>query len=334
MRRTRQLPQRPCLPLHLIPKPHTNRRCLQAILGLHSGHSREGGDSIFSAYEHGAFSKVAEMVSFKERMAASHSLYQAEVEEAARTLREAALVHEGDALERAARAIATHKSNMYPGESKPDIDGVCFNEDLSTRPAWLPPPGRVPATLRTLRQQFAASHEPPCHAWWRQSPGSPAPNGCEEARIAWEELQRNLLEERQAIPTALLEALVGRRRLQDDYSSSEESEDEDLPQVAGAERGPFWTRVSGIAEGVWSSRKRAGLERAVADFQTYCEQELEPLEEALARFEGKDKPEDVVALVCSTVHGEHTAFLAEQAPWLGHCVQARVGWARGRLLTE
>ena len=98
-----------------------------------------------AAFRHGTYSKAFEFVDYKDRMLYSHARADTRAEGAALSLRTATTLAEGA---EGTSAAATHLSERpVPWEASYAV-ALARNEDLSTRPAWLPPalgPARVRA---------------------------------------------------------------------------------------------------------------------------------------------------------------------------------------------
>ncbi|KAL3136699.1 hypothetical protein ABBQ38_005934 [Trebouxia sp. C0009 RCD-2024] len=100
-------------------------------------HDRDAADTIIMAFEKGTFTKVIEFVDFKERLKRSHTL--------AVTTSEQSLIRIRKAIPRgfAAVQLALQEASKDQAQSSElqSLEQLRFNEDLSTRPAWLPPCG-------------------------------------------------------------------------------------------------------------------------------------------------------------------------------------------------
>lgn len=105
---------------------------LDRLIEFHSGQVQNVGDSISLAMEHGNFSKAIEFWKFSERLKASFSLAAAESERAriqTRKAIESMLANGRYELDLGHRCIFQGNKTAFR-----------FNDDLQTRPDWLPPP--------------------------------------------------------------------------------------------------------------------------------------------------------------------------------------------------
>ncbi|GFR48749.1 hypothetical protein Agub_g10707 [Astrephomene gubernaculifera] len=158
-------------------------RALRDTRALFEDHARDAGETLFTAYNHGMYTKILEFNAFRERLAAAHTLAVVRSEEVLgdclNSLRSGAggaaagaaagtgsstaagggsgaaagadsSAGGGDALHAAAAAVAAGTQRM--GEM-PTEGSLRFNWDLSTRPTWLPPCAASPS-LQPLE-------------WWR-----------------------------------------------------------------------------------------------------------------------------------------------------------------------
>ena len=101
---------------------------------------------------------MLEFVEFKQRLARSHTLAAAQTEQALLALRRA--VPQGYSSIETALQSFRHTRNQKPLSQPamplvmPQLSQLRFNEDLSTRPVWLPP-GRCAVSENLL-------------SWWEQ----------------------------------------------------------------------------------------------------------------------------------------------------------------------
>lgn len=109
--------------------------------------------------------QVIEFVEFKERLERSHALAAARSEQSLLKIRKAiprGFAPVQSALQEASEGHA-QSSGMSEDSELPSLDQLRFNEDLSTRPPWLPPCGA--AVGGCLMD------------WWREQPTSTCDKG-------------------------------------------------------------------------------------------------------------------------------------------------------------
>ncbi|KAK9804253.1 hypothetical protein WJX72_003568 [[Myrmecia] bisecta] len=191
---------------------------LRAVEALHNDHIRDAGDTLIMAYRQDTFSKVVEFVDFKERLERSHTRALAGSELALMHLRRAAL----GSL--AAAHQAAEEAAFMIGQL-PDVGdaGVAaamrFNEDLSTRPAWLPPLAASPGLQVAAWWATAAHMQWPGYAqcWWSCTSAAETPRP--EAQAYREALQK-ALQRRWLLPRMLTSLLAPAAPQQKDVSES------------------------------------------------------------------------------------------------------------------
>eukprot|EP00873_Tetraselmis_striata_P024799 jgi/Tetstr1/445063/TSEL_032868.t1 len=153
------------------------KRLLSHIASVHEDHMREAGDTIMMAYIHESYSKVLEFSAFAERLQRCHSRYQAVAEDAAASLRAAAATRGGTELkvaalegaaEMARRGLCSGGSSGGGEQEAAPWESMRFNEDLTVRPNWAPPPAG-PA-VQAVPQWWAQHRSVPVAGygccWW------------------------------------------------------------------------------------------------------------------------------------------------------------------------
>ncbi|KAG2494621.1 hypothetical protein HYH03_007140 [Edaphochlamys debaryana] len=146
-------------------------RALRDTRALFEDHGRDAGETTFTAYNHGMYTKVLEFGAFRERLAAAHSLDLVRAEAAlAEALRAGGggggggEASGGSGGGEALRAAAVAAAEALPVEELPTADALRFNADLACRPTWLPPCPAGPSLQPS--------------SWWRaRAVGAPTEGG-------------------------------------------------------------------------------------------------------------------------------------------------------------
>ncbi|EFJ39524.1 hypothetical protein VOLCADRAFT_100863 [Volvox carteri f. nagariensis] len=164
------------------------QKVLKDTRALFDDHARDMGESLFTAYGHGMYTKVLEFTAFRERLAAAHTLALARAESSvldclrgaggggpaaaatagnsghssssssatargAGAATGAAAATEGLVTAEAMRTAAVAAAGQLNPDNIPSADTLRFNWDLSTRPTWLPPGMAGPsAAVLNLRE--------------------------------------------------------------------------------------------------------------------------------------------------------------------------------------
>eukprot|EP00198_Chlamydomonas_reinhardtii_P012696 XP_001702033.1 predicted protein [Chlamydomonas reinhardtii] len=196
-------------------------KALSDSRALFEDHGRDAGETLFTAYTHGMYTKVLEFNAFRERLAAAHTfaLVRAESAIADSLLRGAATnasssgasgsastsdaALSADAI--SAAALAAVKSVRAAG--LPDTDSLRFNWDLTTRPTWSPPctagPNLQPLQWWGSRPACARGQEYG-RRWWSAPSSSEA--AVSEAG-AWRAAQAAAVAHRWLLPHCIAGAL-------------------------------------------------------------------------------------------------------------------------------
>ncbi|KAL6772088.1 hypothetical protein ACKKBG_A28890 [Auxenochlorella protothecoides x Auxenochlorella symbiontica] len=300
---------------------------LKAVLLLHDGHRKDSGETLIAAFQHGSYSKVAEFVSFKERLAASHALHVVRAEEAIRKLR---LLASSPVSPHTLVKAARHLEEQAP----PLPTCISFNEDLGTRPAWFPP-GATSAS--ELGPALALR---PCGLWWR-APSAASRATCAEAQ-AWRSAQRAKLEWRRGLPRMLAAALDGAGP---DAGSEDAEGDSGLrADPAGNGNGKYahgiWEVLMPAARACWAAlRCEAGTEAPKCTAAPPACAALSAVISWLqVRFSAwSDRLEvaqqglvnDPLLHLSLAISGGHARFVAEEALWAAHALKAWLAAAGG-----
>ncbi|RMZ52849.1 hypothetical protein APUTEX25_000968 [Auxenochlorella protothecoides] len=271
--------------------------------------------------------QVAEFVSFKERLAASHALHVVRAEEAIRKLR---LLASSPVSPHTLVKAARHLEEQAP----PLPTRISFNEDLGTRPAWFPP-GATSAS--ELGPALALR---PCGLWWR-APSAASRATCAEAQ-AWRSAQRAKLEWRRGLPRMLAAALDGAGP---DAGSEDAEGDSGLPaDPAGIGDGEYahgiWEVLMPAARACWAAlRCEAGTEAPkCAAAPPACAALSAVISWLQVRFSAwSDRLEvaqqglvnDPLLHLSLAISGGHARFVAEEALWAAHALKAWLAAAGG-----
>ncbi|DBA69455.1 TPA: hypothetical protein ACH3X2_012800 [Trebouxia sp. C0005] len=155
-------------------------RLLSETILLHEDHDRDAGDTLIMAFDRGTFTKIIEFVDFKERLERSHALAVARSEQSLIQIRRS--VPRGHTDVQSALKDACHSlkatSLLTQHSGLPRLEQLRFNEDLSTRPAWLPPQ-RGPAMGSLLgwwEQQAHTANTGYGRCWWAQPSAAELPS--------------------------------------------------------------------------------------------------------------------------------------------------------------
>ncbi|KAG2423858.1 hypothetical protein HXX76_015018 [Chlamydomonas incerta] len=194
-------------------------KALSDTRALFEDHGRDAGETLFTAYSHGMYTKVLEFTAFRERLADAHtfSLVRAEGAIADCLLRGAAAPGSGGAGAAATsdaalsadaiRAAALAAVKSVKATDVPSKDSLRFNWDLTTRPTWSPPCAAGPS-LQPLQWW---SSRPACaraqgygRRWW--SAPSSAEAAVPEAE-AWRAAQAAAAAHRWLLPHCIAGAL-------------------------------------------------------------------------------------------------------------------------------
>ncbi|GMH32631.1 hypothetical protein BSKO_00465 [Bryopsis sp. KO-2023] len=113
-----------------------SRRLLIETIQLFEDHKKDAGETVFTAYQKGTFTKIIEFLGFKETLELSHSYYVALAEEGLLRLCECTLIR-NDALAQLVKDVCS----TLPIETMDDahLERLRFNEDLDSRARWFPP---------------------------------------------------------------------------------------------------------------------------------------------------------------------------------------------------
>ncbi|KAL3145468.1 hypothetical protein ABBQ32_003295 [Trebouxia sp. C0010 RCD-2024] len=162
-------------------------------------HDRDAADTIIMAFDKGTFTKVIEFVEFKERLESSHTLAVTTSEQSLIRIRKA--IPRGFAdVQSALQAASKDQSSELPS-----VEQLRFNEDLSTRPAWLPPCGDPWGGA--LIDWWHAQHFTQCDAgygrcWWAR-PG--AAELSDQDALALRQHNKRQLQIRRLMPRVMLQ---------------------------------------------------------------------------------------------------------------------------------
>jgi N-terminal acetyltransferase B complex non-catalytic subunit len=176
---------------------------LSGISNVHVDQVSEASESIFTAYEQGTYSKVPEFVDFWETLGKSHTRWSGAAEKAIIKMQNSGSSGGGSA---SSNLAVTAKEIVVANESlessRPQVDKIRFNEDLSTRPAWFPP--------------AAVDNRLAIASWWEESNNRAMPaasemwwgvTGAAERKVfqaeEWRQAQKYALARRQALPKLL-----------------------------------------------------------------------------------------------------------------------------------
>lgn len=145
-------------------------------------------------------SQVLEFVDFKRRLEQSHSLAVAQTEQALLALRRA--VPQGySSIHTALQGFSQTDAQIQPQAARPaampSLAQLRFNEDLSTRPTWLPPQGASPAAQGL--------------SWWEQQPKQNQTG--EDSAVPEHVLARPCCLPSISFPTICMHVYMGRRNL-------------------------------------------------------------------------------------------------------------------------
>ncbi|KXZ48272.1 hypothetical protein GPECTOR_29g5 [Gonium pectorale] len=156
-------------------------RALRDSRALFDDHSRDAGETIFTAYNHGMYTKVLEFAAFRERLAASHTL---------------AVVRAEAAITDCLRPAAAAASSLR------------FNADLSVRPAWLPPcpegPSCQPLEWWRARERGQTRGQGYGRRWWSATSSAEGPSS---QAAQWRETQAAAAAHRWLLPSCIAGAL-------------------------------------------------------------------------------------------------------------------------------
>ncbi|KAK9902038.1 hypothetical protein WJX75_002093 [Coccomyxa subellipsoidea] len=141
---------------------------LTDCLRMFEDHNRDAGDTVLAAFQASSFTKVLEFVRFKERLQQSHSRAVAYCESAVLALTSPPAIPESAVaqVQDIAAGAMDRLQSFLPEFSRADgqaTSALRFNEDLSTRPAWLPPDSGRPS-LALAR-------------WWSSQPDQQTSHG-------------------------------------------------------------------------------------------------------------------------------------------------------------
>ena len=200
---------------------------LSGISNVHVDQVIEASESIFTAYEQGTYSKVPEFVDFWETLGNSHTRWSGAAERNILKLQNSSSssgsgsnnktgTPGGAGLAAAAKEIVA-KDPAGVESTRPHVDNLRFNEDLSTRPAWFPP-AAVDTRLAIAswweeRSGAAAAAMPAASEMWWGVPKAAERTHPEAEK--WRNAQRHGLARRQALPQ-LLAGLLQPTLLKDD----------------------------------------------------------------------------------------------------------------------
>ncbi|DBA84768.1 TPA: hypothetical protein ACH3X1_005807 [Trebouxia sp. C0004] len=181
-------------------------RLLSETILLHEDHDRDAGDTLIMAFDRGTFTKIIEFVEFKERLERSHALAVARSELCLIQIRRSVprgLTDIQSALKDACQSLsATSLLTRHSG--LPGLEHMRFNEDLSTRPAWLPPQrGPVTGSLSGWWEQRACTSDTGYgRCWWAHPSAAELPH--QDAQALRQDRCRHL-QIRCLMPQAMLE---------------------------------------------------------------------------------------------------------------------------------
>ncbi|KAI8469814.1 MAG: N-acetyltransferase B complex non catalytic subunit-domain-containing protein [Monoraphidium minutum] len=144
---------------------------LAQTLALFDDHMRDAGDTLMQAYKQDTHTKVLEFVQFKERLQRAHAYAVARAELAILKMRQQLAAPPGGAAPPVGPAAAAAAALPLGELGGPAWRGMRFNQDLQTRPSWLPP---APC----------AAHIAVMH-WWEASGGAGSVAGGGGGGPAW-----------------------------------------------------------------------------------------------------------------------------------------------------
>lgn len=170
-------------------------RLLSETTLLHEDHDRDAGDTLIMAFDRGTFTKIIEFVEFKERLERSHALAVAKAEQSLFQIRRSVprgITDVQSAVKNACQSLNA-VSLLTQRSGLPRLEQMRFNEDLSTRPAWLPPQrGPVAGSLLGWWEQQACTSDTGYgRCWWAQPSAAELPHQDAQAlrQDRWQHLQ-------------------------------------------------------------------------------------------------------------------------------------------------
>ncbi|GLC46898.1 hypothetical protein PLESTB_001281700 [Pleodorina starrii] len=204
-------------------------RALRDSTALFEDHSRDAGETLFTAYGHGMYTKVLEFTAFRERLAASHTLAVVRGEMAlAESLRGTGGSStssgtsssssgggggsggEGVLAPDAMRVAAVAAAARLPPDDLPTAARLRFNWDLSTRPTWLPPctagPSAAVAEWWRSRGRGEICGQGYGRCWWSSTSSAESPT-C-PAAAAWRRCQATEAAHRWLLPHCIAGAVM------------------------------------------------------------------------------------------------------------------------------
>jgi len=166
---------------------------LTRVAGLFQHHLQDCGSSLMKVYDHANYTKVVEFVEFKERLDDAIGRASSHVESAFLRIRSA--FHEGWPQAQACMHDVSRDQQFL--WSSTQFEKLRFNEDLSTRPSWLPPSTAGPSL--DLADWWENHAQTPLtglgDCWWSEvsAAESSAPQAVQYRRGCLETLQRRTL---------------------------------------------------------------------------------------------------------------------------------------------
>lgn len=158
-------------------KPHLKR-----LLEFHEGQVQNIGDSISQAMEDGNFSKAIEFWKFSERLKASFNLAAAKSEQVIAQTRKA--------LETMLASGRCELNLRHEDIVRGDKAAFRFNDDLQTRPDWLPPP----SSWCYAKAEIWGFLQNPDATWsWWEDIESPEQRMCQHREALVRELHKSQL---------------------------------------------------------------------------------------------------------------------------------------------
>ncbi|GIM01385.1 hypothetical protein Vretimale_6211 [Volvox reticuliferus] len=195
-------------------------KALRDTNALFADHACDAGESLFTAYGHGMYTKVLEFTAFRERLAAAHTLAVVHTESGLEDcFRSSGSGGGGGGSSRssgaeavaavdAVRSAAVAAAGRLNPDNLPTASSLRFNWDLSTRPAWLPPGQEGPsaAVLEWWRSRAAGKicGQGYGRCWWAAT-GSAEGTSSEAAQ--WRTSQASAAAHRWLLPHCIAGAL-------------------------------------------------------------------------------------------------------------------------------
>ncbi|GLI65101.1 hypothetical protein VaNZ11_008542 [Volvox africanus] len=203
-------------------------RALRDTNALFADHACDAGESIFTAYGHGMYTKVLEFTAFRERLAAAHTLAVVRAESGladcfrssssgggggnSSSSANAAGADSGGAeaipAVDAVRSASVAAAGKLNPDNLPTASSLRFNWDLSIRPSWLPPgeAGPSAAVLEWWRSRAAGEicGQGYGRCWWAATGSAEAPSS---AAAEWRTCQASAAAHRWLLPHCIAGAL-------------------------------------------------------------------------------------------------------------------------------